>query len=47
MVLFRDNWMKVVTSLAFDEHLGLIATGSNNGKIAVSVNIMFCIDLGS
>lgn len=27
--------MKIITMLAYDEHLGLIATGSNIGKIAV------------
>lgn len=29
------DWMRIITTLAFDEHLGLIATGSNLGKIAI------------
>ena len=35
MISKEDDWMKIITSLAFDEHLGLVATGSNVGKIAV------------
>jgi len=31
----EDDWMRIITSLTFDEHLGLVATGSNYGKIAV------------
>ena len=30
-----DDWMKIITFLAYDEHLGLITTGSNIGKIAI------------
>ena len=31
----EDDWMKIITILVIDEHLGLIATGSSIGKIAV------------
>ena len=31
----EDDWMKIITVLVIDEHLGLIATGSSIGKIAI------------
>ena len=31
----EDNWMRIITTVVYNDHLGLVATGSNIGKIAV------------